>query len=163
MPDNTEQNTEEQDEQKQANPLYRIQMQIHKSAEAALKTMCESACENLKNNLSESGHVRTGELYDSINYKIQANGDKITAEISMNEYGKFIDPGTGAAHGVENGREGYWRYKDRNGQWHTTNGMDADPFIDKSVLSAFMNLPEELRKALSEAQQNTLQNGGGNS
>ena len=148
------------EEQEQANPLYRIQMQIHKSAEAALKTMCESACENLKNNLSEAGHVRTGELYDSINYKMQASGDKITAEISMNEYSKFIDGGTGAAHGVENGREGYWRYKDRNGQWHTTNGMDADPFIDKSVLSAFMNLPDELRKALSEAQ-NTLQNGGG--
>lgn len=155
MPEDTEEK-----EQEQANPLYKIQMQIHKSAEAALKTMCESACENLKNNLSESGHVRTGELYDSINYKMQASGDKITAEIHMNEYGKFIDSGTGAAHGVENGREGYWRYKDRNGQWHTTNGMDADPFIDKSVLSAFMNLPEELRKALSEAQ-NTLQNGGG--
>lgn len=161
MPED-KQNPENPEEQEQVNPLYKIQMQIHKSAEAALKTMCESACENLKNNLSEAGHVRTGELYDSINYKMQANGDKISAEISMNEYGKFIDSGTGAAHGVENGREGYWRYKDKNGQWHTTNGMDADPFIDKSVLSAFMNLPEELRKALSEAQ-NTLQNGGGNS
>lgn len=159
MPED-KQNPENPEEQEQVNPLYRIQMQIHKSAEAALKTMCESACENLKNNLSEAGHVRTGELYDSINYKMQANGDKITAEISMNEYGKFIDSGTGAAHGVENGREGYWRYKDRNEQWHTTNGMDADPFIDKSVLSAFMNLPDELRKALSDAQ-NTLQNGGG--
>ena len=161
MPED-KQNPENPEEQEQVNPLYKIQMQIHKSAEAALKTMCESACENLKNNLSEAGHVRTGELYDSINYKMRASGDKISAEISMNEYGKFIDSGTGAAHGVENGREGYWRYKDKNGQWHTTNGMDADPFIDKSVLSAFMNLPEELRKALSEAQ-NTLQNGGGNS
>lgn len=160
MPEN--QNPQENEEEaERVNPLYSIKMQVHKAAEAALRNMCEESCKNLKDSIAEAGHVATGELYDSINYKMVTNDDKITAEISMNEYGKFIDSGTGAAHGVEGGREGYWRYKDRNGQWHTTNGMDADPFIDKSVLAAFMNLPEEMRKALSDAQNNTQNNTNG--
>lgn len=141
---------EEFEEPQKPNPFTVMTEFINKSAETALRTTCEAACENMRQKLAEKGHIRSGELVDSIDFTILHMDGKVAAQIKMNNYGKFIDQGTGAAHGVENGREGYWRYKDKNGAWHTTNGMDADPFIDESILKALNELPEELFKQLEK-------------
>ena len=140
------------EDSEKTNPFCIISDAIDKSAEEALRETCRLACENMRQKLAENGHVKTGELVDSIDFTMSHTDDKITAKIEMSKYGKFIDEGTGAAHGVEGGREGYWRYKDKNGQWHTTNGMDADPFIDISLENALLSLPDALFKQLESTK-----------
>ena len=143
--------TDNTEESEKPNPFYVMSEALNKSAEEALRETCRLACENMQEKLIQDGHVKSGELVDSIDYTMIHANDKVSAFIKMNNYGRYIDEGTGAAHGVPNGREGYWRYKDKNGNWHTTNGMAADPFIDISLEKAIMSLPEELLKQLEKA------------
>lgn len=150
--------------EKKPNPFYVMSEAISKSAEEALRETCKLACENMRVKLMQDGHVKSGELVDSIDYTLMHYNNKVTAYIKMNHYGKFIDEGTGAAHGVQGGREGYWRYKDKDGNWHTTNGMDADPFIDVSLEKALLSLPETLFKELEKANEELeARKAGGNS
>lgn len=151
------------EEPEKPNPFTIMTEFINKSAENALRTTCEAACENMRQKLTEKGHVRSGELVDSIDFTMFHMDNKVAAQIKMAKHGKFIDEGTGKAHGVENGREGYWSYKDKNGVWHSTNGMDSDPFIDESILKALNELPEELFKQLEKANDElqAAKNGGG--
>lgn len=99
-------------------------------------------CDEMRQRLTSAGHVDTGALRDSIHYEAEQNANnevtlKIYADAQNPEngayYAEFIELGTGAAHGREGGRVGKWSYKDRHGNWHTTDGMDADPFIEPSV------------------------------
>lgn len=92
----------------------------------------EEICDNMRDKLTADGHAGTGELLSNITSEITTESGKIIVSVHMPEYAKFIDSGTGAAHGVAGGRVGSWSYQDRDGNWHTTDGMDADPFIDIS-------------------------------
>lgn len=130
------------------NVIDNIQQDIHNSINAAIEKAARDICENMRDKLKSGGHAGTGKLLDSITYDINDVGGGYTeAVVSMASYGKFIDSGTGKAHGGV--REGYWRYKDREGNWHTTDGMDADPFIDISVDTALNNLGDEIAQQLN--------------
>ena len=104
----------------------------------------EDICQKMRDKLIEGGHFQTGELIDSITSEVIENEGSVSVQVNMLNYGRFIDSGTGAAHGVEGGREGYWSYKDRDGNWHRTNGMAADPFIDESIKSVTDALGERI-------------------
>lgn len=121
----------------------------------ALSEAGEDICDGMRRRLQAGGHVDTGELLDSIRYEIdQAKGVtdmRIYADAESDDgqmYAEFIENGTGDAHGVPGGREGTWRYQDRQGNWHTTDGMDADPFIKPSV--------DEVLPRLGEIVSNTV-------
>ena len=64
------------------------------------------------------------------------------------QYAEFIELGSGAAHGRPGGRVGTWRYKDRHGNWHTTDGMDADPFIEPAVDANIGKLGDAVKRVL---------------
>lgn len=105
--------------------------------------------DTMRETLRADGHAGTGDLIDSINYDIKQTNDEIIVNVNAADYAKYLESGTGAAHGVSGGREGYWRYQDRDGNWHTTDGMDADPFIDPSTQKAIGNLPDVLAEHIS--------------
>lgn len=131
-----------------------IKLNIHKSARDALEVVSQSICDKMREKLIADGHAGSGELLDSIDYSITESADGIaTASISMAAYGRYIDQGTGATHGGL--REGYWRYKDRDGKWHTTDGMDADPFIDITTQNAAADMSDEIYDKLKEALTKT--------
>lgn len=106
-----------------------------------MQNMGELIANEMKSNLQGAGHVDTGALLESIRSETERDQNKITTTIYADAqnpvngayYAEFIEMGTGAAHGRAGGRVGSWRYKDRHGNWHTTDGMDADPFIQPAV------------------------------
>lgn len=125
---------------KNANFFRAISSGLHDSAEQALSEAGEQICDGMRRRLQAGGHVDSGDLLESIRYDIESKKDRIEMSVYADAksddgemYAEFIENGTGAAHGVSGGRSGTWRYKDRNGKWHTTDGMDADPFIEPSV------------------------------
>lgn len=100
----------------------------------------EAICGSMRARLSSAGHVDTGQLLNSIHHDTERAGHVVDTYIYADSqsqdgayYAEFIELGTGAAHGRPGGRVGSWRYRDRNGNWHTTDGMDADPFIEPAV------------------------------
>lgn len=113
---------------------------ISKQVFSAMQDAGDNICNGMRTRLTAAGHVDTGKLLDSIRAETTQQGNEIVTLIYADaksddgtQYAEFIELGSGAAHGRAGGREGTWRYKDRNGNWHTTDGMDADPFIEPSV------------------------------
>ena len=127
---------------------------INAQTESAIETVASRICDNMRDKLTADGHTGTGDLLNSITYTRETSEDgKTSFVVGMNVYGRFIDQGTGAAHGGV--REGYWRYKDKNGNWHTTNGMDADPFVDISTQDAMDGLSGILAERIEDAIKNS--------
>lgn len=95
---------------------------------------------DMKAGLQAGNHIDTGALYESIRSETLDSKDTIDTYIYADAqspdgtyYAEFIELGSGSAHGRPGGRVGTWKYKDRFGNWHTTDGMDADPFIEPAV------------------------------
>ena len=142
------------------NVFSTIKDNINKSVKSTIDQVASEICENMKDKLRADGHAGTGALLDSIQYRVVSDDTgHFSVIIEMNDYGRFIDSGTGAAHGGK--RQGSWRYKDRQGNWHTTDGMDADPFIEISVEKAIGGLSQDLSDRIRMSLKS--RRGGGNS
>lgn len=74
--------------------------------------------------------VETGELRDSITYRVEGNSVIIGTTCP---YAPYQELGTGlfAFHG--DGRQTPWTYQDRNGVWHTTVGNHPHPFLEPAL------------------------------
>lgn len=119
---------------------------INAGVEDAMKEAGDEIVEEMKHRLVSDGHTGTGELLDSIEAEVVQDGNDFSLKVTASGVAKFIDGGTGAAHGVPGGREGSWRYRDKHGNWHTTDGMDADPFVDESVDGTLSSLTDIISK-----------------
>lgn len=72
--------------------------------------------------------VDTGRLRDSINTVFSNSGHEFSAEIGTDvEYAPYIEYGTGIYN--PNGRKEPWVYRDDEGNYHFTHGMQAQPFM----------------------------------
>lgn len=88
--------------------------------------------------------VDTGNLRESIHWRIEEDTDEIKGIVyTNNEYATYVEYGTGqVANGTYPDKtkvltystKPYWRYQDKDGNWHTTSGHEANPFMYNSVL-----------------------------
>lgn len=75
--------------------------------------------------------VDTGNLRNSINHAVDPQ--EPAAYIGSNvEYAAYVELGTGAEN-YPGGRPTPWAYKDGNGNWHTTRGNPAKPYLVPAV------------------------------
>lgn len=80
----------------------------------------------------EMAPVDTGNLRNSITHTVA--GD--TAYIGTNsKYGAYVEFGTGSGCTLGGGRNTPWRYQDARGNWHTTTGQPAQPYLKPGVES----------------------------
>lgn len=119
--------------------LSAIKSAILSAAVAEMQSIGEDAAADMRSNLTLAGHVDTGDLLNSIRSETHVDLPVIRTDVYADAraddgsyYGDFLEHGTGAAHGRPGGRVGTWRYKGRDGNWYTTDGMDADPFVEPS-------------------------------
>lgn len=74
--------------------------------------------------------VDTGNLRNSITHQTEDH----TVVVGTNVfYGPFVELGTGVHAEGGGGRQTSWSYQDSDGNWHTTSGMPARPFIRPSI------------------------------
>lgn len=84
----------------------------------------------------------TGALQNSIVSNVETTNEAVIGYVSTNlEYAPYVEYGTGLFAESGNGRQTPWKYKDDDGNWHTTKGQHPQPFM---------------RPALSENKQNIL-------
>lgn len=74
--------------------------------------------------------VDSGNLRNSISHKVDPS--EPAAYVGTNsEYGAYVELGTGKYY--PGGRKTPWSYEDANGNWHTTTGQEAQPYLKPAV------------------------------
>ena len=137
--------------------LKKLGLTLEKSIETALRNTGDYIVADMRHRLLAGHHYDTGKLYNSVRSETEVTKDAVTTYIYADAqsedgayYAEFIEYGTGAAHGREGGRVGKWSYKDSHGQWHTTDGMDADPFIRPSLQDAMKYLDSVIPEVIDD-------------
>ena len=92
--------------------------------------------------------VDTGTLRDSWDYKVAPDEQAVYIGTDE-EYGKFVEHGTGIYAESGNGRQTPWVYRDRNGKYHTTVGMRPHRMLRKGIennLTEYKQIVEDALK-----------------
>ena len=115
----------------------------------------ERICASMRSNLQAAGHVDTGKLLNSIHQETTTTQDAVVTRIYADArglptpknpkgamYGEFIELGSGKYRA--GGSQVPWHYRDRFGNWHTTEGMKADPWIMPAVNEHIGDIEDEI-------------------
>lgn len=90
------------------------------------------ACVIVADAAKERCPVDDGQLRQSITFQVDEK--KLEGVIGSNvEYAPYVEVGTGIYSIKGNGRQTPWTYKDTQGNWHTTHGAKAQPFLEPAA------------------------------
>ncbi len=100
----------------------------------------------------------TGKLRGSISVEKIPKGYKVGTNV---EYGVYVEFGTGTLGNpsVPHTTKKYWRYKDKNGNWHTTHGMAPRPFLLPAFNKYKDRIPQVIKINLSKALREAIGHG----
>lgn len=133
---------------------------IPRDVAEAMDKVAEEMVKSMKQRLDAGGHVDTGNLINSIHADTKAKGNEIITEINIDAksedgtwYAEFLEYGTGVYNENGNGRKTPWAFKDKDGNWHTTRGQKADPFIRPSVAEHIGELDAEVSHEIGNLQR----------
>lgn len=129
---------------------------IINGVKARMQMCAERMAEDMRKSLDAGGHIDTGNLINSIHTSGETNDAEISVYVDIDAvsengtwYAEFLEFGTGIYNERGNGRQTPWKYKDRHGVWHTTQGMQADPFIRPAVAAHIGELEEGVQEEMS--------------
>lgn len=115
--------------------------------EDAIKDAIGRACALVERSAKQNAPKGNGELRRSITSKIEVTNDDIQGVVfTPLLYAPYVEFGTGL-FAEDGGRTDVpWRYKDDEGEWHTTSGMHPQPYMRP----ALEENREQIKKILSE-------------
>ena len=89
------------------------------------------ACILVENDAKRRCPVDTGELRMSITHEIEETSENRTiGAVGTNlEYAPYVEYGTGLFAEKGGRKDVPWNYKDDEGEWHSTRGMQPQPFM----------------------------------
>lgn len=83
-----------------------------------------------KGNLTKNKSVDTGALRNSVTHEVDLHSKQAVVGSNL-RYAPYVELGTGQY--APGGRDTPWVYKDGKGNWHTTRGNPAKPFLQPAV------------------------------
>ena len=92
---------------------------------AALK----KACALIERSARQKAPKGNGALRNSIQSRVENDGNPVGIVFTPLEYAPYIEYGTGLFAEEEGRQDVPWHYKDDEGNWHSTNGMKPHPFL----------------------------------
>lgn len=95
-----------------------------------LEKALEKACLVVENSAKQNCPVADGQLRQSINHTVEGTKGEVGTSV---EYAPYVEVGTGIYSTEGNGRQTPWTYQDAKGEWHTTSGMHAQPFLKPAL------------------------------
>lgn len=106
--------------------------------------------EGVYTNDAQGWYIRTGNLRNSITHTVEQDENTTTAIVgSAVEYAPFVELGTGI-YAESGGRQTPWRYQDSKGNWHTTSGMPARPYLRPALENHIKQYQEALTEILKD-------------
>lgn len=106
---------------------------IQKQFEEGLKAGLTEVAKQIELQAKRNAPANTGALRNSIQSDVEMNGTSGSAKVFSDvEYAIYVHEGTGIYSRTGMGRKDVpWRYQDqRTGQWYTTSGIQATPFLE---------------------------------
>lgn len=130
--------------------VNQLQKKLDNMANADFKSALGKIGALVERKAKENAPVGKGDLRRSIHFNITGND---SVEIGTNlEYAPYVEYGTGLFAAQGNGRTDVpWRYQDAEGEWHTTNGMEPQPYLIPALEDNIDKIDEIILKALQEA------------
>ena len=112
--------------------------------EEKVKQALTKACLIVERSAKQKAPKGNGDLRRSITHKVE---DLVGEVYTPLEYAPYVEYGTGLF--AENGgrTDVPWSYKDEEGNWHTTSGMQPQPYMRP----ALDENTEEIKRILREA------------
>lgn len=92
---------------------------------AALK----KACALVERSARQKAPKGNGALRNSIQSRVENDGNPVGIVFTPLEYAPYIEYGTGLFAEEEGRQDVPWHYKDDEGNWHSTNGMKPHPYM----------------------------------
>lgn len=105
-----------------------LEKAIEKDIPDAITKALEQACLIVLRDAKKNCPVDDGQLRNSIQYQIEDTTGYVGTNV---EYAPYVEKGTGIYNAE--GRQTPWHYQDAKGQWHTTKGMKAQPFLQPAL------------------------------
>lgn len=97
---------------------------------AAIKVNMKKACALVERDAKKNAPKDTGELRRSISSRVEVDGDEVVGIVfSPLEYAPYIEYGTGLFAESGGRKDVPWNYQDDEGEWHSTSGMEPQPFM----------------------------------
>lgn len=87
---------------------------------------CGSQAEGYAKDLCPISDTGEKTLQQSITHKIDQKNNEVYVGTNV-EYGAYVELGTGKYY--PGGRPTPWNYEDENGDWHHTEGQEAQPYL----------------------------------
>lgn len=87
---------------------------------------CGSQAEGYAKDLCPISDTGEKTLQQSITHKIDQKNNEVYVGTNV-EYGAYVELGTGKYY--PGGRLTPWNYEDENGDWHHTEGQEAQPYL----------------------------------
>ena len=87
---------------------------------------CGSQAEGYAKDLCPISDTGEKTLQQSITHKIDEKNEEVYIGTNV-EYGAYVELGTGKHY--PGGRHEPWNYQDENGEWHHTEGSEAQPYL----------------------------------
>jgi phage gpG-like protein len=87
---------------------------------------CGSQAEGYAKDLCPISDTGEKTLQQSITHKIDEKNEDVYIGTNV-EYGAYVELGTGKYY--PGGRPTPWNYEDENGDWHHTEGQEAQPYL----------------------------------
>lgn len=102
--------------------------------EAQIRAGLTKGCIEVQKKAMEKCPKDTTALRQSITYKVTMHGAKATGFVGSElEYAPYVHEGTGIHSRTGMGRKDVpWSYQDEEGNWHSTEGMEATPFLEEA-------------------------------
>ena len=104
--------------------------QFEKNLPNLLEAALEKACLIVENSAKQNCPVNDGQLRQSISHIVEGTKGEVGTNV---EYAPYVEVGTGIYSTEGNGRQTPWSYKDAKGEWHTTKGMKAQPYLKPAL------------------------------
>ena len=122
-----------------------------KNAEQIEKAIQQS-CLLVERDAKQKAPKGTGGLRRSITSKVVSNDEDIQGVVyTPLFYAPYVEYGTGLFAENGNGRKDVpWNYKDEKGDWHTTSGMEPNPYMRPALNQNREQIVQMIKEALLE-------------
>lgn len=97
-----------------------------------LRPAMEKACVIVRNDAVQNAPSDTGELRRSIDFQVADDGAEGVIYSNV-EYAPYVEFGTGIYASRGGGRQTPWTYRAKDGNFYTTSGMAAQPFLEPAL------------------------------
>ena len=115
-----------------------------------IESAIKQSCLLVERDAKEKAPKGNGELRRSITSKVETSEENIQGVVyTPLFYAPYVEYGTGLFAEGGNGRKDVpWSYKDEKGEWHSTSGMEPQPYLRPALNENRDKILELIKEAL---------------